>query len=131
MSYSKFPNFLSNGYNFSDEMENFNKVPKFYSNTRLVNHGREKGNFEVEIICPGFFPKELSIQYINGKLIVKGKKEHKFVEQRFCYKISTPDIFDDELKSELTSDGFLSISAPLKKHNQQHKSITFRIPVKN
>lgn len=90
------------------------------------NFGRSPGvtiddnTFKVVIDVQQFKPEEVSVKMVDRFLIVEAKHaekqdEHGSISRQFVRKYLLPDRADvDQLKSTISSDGILTITAPLK-----------------
>ncbi|XP_032528705.1 protein lethal(2)essential for life-like [Danaus plexippus] len=80
----------------------------------------EKDKFQVNLDVQHFAPEEISVKTADGFLIVEAKHEerqdeHGFISRSFTRRYPLPEgILDDSVVSKLSSDGVLSITAPLK-----------------
>ena len=80
----------------------------------------DKDNFQVNLDVQHFAPEEISVKTVDGYLIIEAKHEerqdeHGFISRSFTRRYKLPDgIEEDAVTSKLSSDGVLSISAPLK-----------------
>lgn len=80
----------------------------------------DKDKFQVNLDVQHFAPEEISVKTADGFLIVEAKHEekqdeHGFISRGFTRRYKLPDgIEEDAVTSKLSSDGVLSISAPLK-----------------
>nr|APX61065.1 heat shock protein 19.9 [Antheraea pernyi] len=80
----------------------------------------DKDKFQVNLDVQHFAPEEISVKTVDGYLIIEAKHEerqdeHGFISRSFTRRYKLPDgIEEDAVTSKLSSDGVLSISAPLK-----------------
>ncbi|XP_026487012.1 protein lethal(2)essential for life-like [Vanessa tameamea] len=80
----------------------------------------EKDKFQVNLDVQHFAPEEISVKTADGFLIIEAKHEerkdeHGFIARSFTRRYRIPDgIQEDCVTSKLSSDGVLSITAPLK-----------------
>ncbi|XP_050345974.1 protein lethal(2)essential for life-like [Nymphalis io] len=80
----------------------------------------EKDKFQVNLDVQHFAPEEISVKTVDGFLIIEAKHEekrdeHGFISRSFTRRYRLPDgIQEDSVMSKLSSDGVLSITAPLK-----------------
>ncbi|CAK1602510.1 unnamed protein product [Parnassius mnemosyne] len=80
----------------------------------------EKDKFQVNIDVQHFAPEEISVKTADGYLVVEAKHEerqdeHGFISRSFSRRYPLPEgIEADLVTSKLSSDGVLSITAPLK-----------------
>lgn len=81
---------------------------------------QDKDKFQVNLDVQHFAPEELSIKTVDGFLIVEAKHEerqddHGFISRSFTRRYALPEgVKADLVTSRLSSDGVLSIVAPLK-----------------
>ncbi|KPI95180.1 PREDICTED: protein lethal(2)essential for life-like [Papilio xuthus] len=81
---------------------------------------QDKDKFQVNLDVQHFSPEEISVKTADGFLIVEAKHEerrdeHGFISRSFTRKYALPEgIEADMVMSKLSSDGVLSITAPLK-----------------
>nr|UTS59879.1 heat shock protein 20 [Monochamus alternatus] len=92
----------------------------------------DKEKFLVNLDVQQFQPEEISVKITdNNTITVEGKHEeqedkHGWISRHFVRKYVLPDNCDiNKVKSKLSSDGVLSITAPKKDANKKikHKSI--------
>lgn len=80
----------------------------------------DKDKFQVNLDVQHFAPEEISIKTADGYLIVEAKHEerrdeHGFISRSFTRRYALPEgVEADLVTSKLSSDGVLSIVAPLK-----------------
>lgn len=80
----------------------------------------DKDKFQVNLDVQHFAPAELSVKAVDGYLTVEAKHEerqddHGFISRSFTRRYALPeDVKADLITSRLSSDGVLSIVAPLK-----------------
>ncbi|CAG4958330.1 unnamed protein product [Parnassius apollo] len=80
----------------------------------------DKDKFQVNIDVQHFAPEEISVKTADGYLVVEAKHEerqdeHGFISRSFSRRYPLPEgIEADLVTSKLSSDGVLSITAPLK-----------------
>ncbi|XP_008551687.1 protein lethal(2)essential for life [Microplitis demolitor] len=81
----------------------------------------DKNKFQVNLDVQQFAPDEISVKVSGRNVIVEGKHEekqdeHGWISRQFSRKYLVPEQCDlDQLQSNLSSDGVLSIIAPRKK----------------
>jgi len=77
----------------------------------------DKKNFNVMLDVQQFQPHELSVKVVDNIIVIEGKHEerpdeHGSVSRNFTRKYNLPDdVWPDSVKSDLSSDGVLTISA--------------------
>ncbi|XP_072938682.1 protein lethal(2)essential for life-like [Epargyreus clarus] len=75
--------------------------------------------FQVNIDVQHFAPDEISVKVVDRHVVVEGKHEekrdeHGYVSRQFVRRYALPEgCLPDTVESKLSSDGVLSISAPL------------------
>lgn len=80
----------------------------------------EKDKFQVNLDVQHFAPEEISVKTVDGYLVVEAKHEerqdeHGFIARSFSRRYPLPEgIEPDSVLSRLSSDGVLTITAPLK-----------------
>lgn len=80
----------------------------------------DKDKFQVNLDVQHFAPEEISVKTVDGYLVVEAKHEekqdeHGFISRSFTRRYALPEgIEADMVVSKLSSDGVLSITAPLK-----------------
>ncbi|KAJ2947994.1 hypothetical protein O0L34_g9786 [Tuta absoluta] len=80
----------------------------------------EKDKFQINLDVQHFAPEEISVKTVDGYLVVEAKHEekqdeHGYISRSFCRRYPLPEgIQEDCVVSRLSSDGVLSITAPLK-----------------
>ncbi|XP_011300737.1 protein lethal(2)essential for life-like [Fopius arisanus] len=81
----------------------------------------DKDKFQVNLDVQQFTPEEINVKVVGRNVVIDGKHEekqdeHGFVSRQFTRKYLVPEQCEiDELKSHLSSDGVLTITAPRKK----------------
>nr|AHE77381.1 small heat shock protein [Lissorhoptrus oryzophilus] len=85
----------------------------------------DKDHFQASIDVQQFKPEEISVKLIDNTVTVEGKHEerqdeHGFISRHFVRKYVLPDDCDvKQLRSRLSSDGVLSVTAPKKPEGKQ------------
>ncbi|XP_072938671.1 protein lethal(2)essential for life-like [Epargyreus clarus] len=80
----------------------------------------EKDKFQVNIDVQHFAPEEISVKTADGFMIIEAQHEerqdqHGFISRKFTRRYPLPEGVDDSLVlSKLSSDGVLTITAPMK-----------------
>lgn len=80
----------------------------------------EKNKFQINLDVQHFAPEEISVKTVDGYLVVEAKHdekqdEHGFISRSFSRRYPLPEgIEADSVISKLSSDGVLTITAPLK-----------------
>ncbi|XP_045497537.1 protein lethal(2)essential for life-like [Colias croceus] len=80
----------------------------------------EKDKFQVNLDVQHFTPEEISVKTADGYLVVEAKHEerqdeHGYISRSFVRRYPLPEgIEESSVTSKLSSDGVLSITAPLK-----------------
>lgn len=80
----------------------------------------EKDKFQVNLDVQHFAPEEISVKAVDGYLVVEAKHEekqdeHGYISRSFSRRYALPEGVDaDQVTSKLSTDGVLSIVAPLK-----------------
>ncbi|CAH0403572.1 unnamed protein product [Chilo suppressalis] len=80
----------------------------------------EKDKFQINLDVQHFEPEEITVKTADGYVVVEAKHEekedeHGFVSRQFVRKYSLPEGAESEnIVSELSSDGILTITAPRK-----------------
>ncbi|CAB3256203.1 unnamed protein product [Arctia plantaginis] len=81
---------------------------------------QDKDKFQVNLDVQHFAPEEISVKTVDGYLTIEAKHEekqdeHGFISRSFTRRYALPEGVDaDSVLSKLSSDGVLSITAPLK-----------------
>lgn len=81
---------------------------------------QDKDKFQVNLDVQHFAPEEISVKAADGFLVVEAKHEekqdeHGFISRSFTRKYALPEgVEADLITSKLSSDGVLTVSAPLK-----------------
>ncbi|CAK9803868.1 Protein lethal(2)essential for life [Anthophora quadrimaculata] len=90
----------------------------------------DKKNFQVTLDVQQFDPEEVTVKVSGNNVVVEGKHEerqdeHGWISRQFVRKYFVPEQCDiDQLKSNLSSDGVLTITAPRKEpETQQNERI--------
>nr|QGZ00459.1 heat shock protein 20.2 [Glyphodes pyloalis] len=80
----------------------------------------DKDKFQINLDVQHFAPEEISVKCFDGFVVVEGKHEeredeHGFISRSFTRKYALPEgVEADAISSKLSSDGVLTVSAPLK-----------------
>ncbi|KAL2729531.1 hypothetical protein V1478_005821 [Vespula squamosa] len=80
----------------------------------------DKHTFKVMLDVRQFKPEEISVKIVNRYIVVEGKHEekrdeHGFISRQFVRKYLLPNQADaDKVSSNISTDGILTIMAPLK-----------------
>ncbi|XP_026760369.2 protein lethal(2)essential for life-like [Galleria mellonella] len=80
----------------------------------------DKSKFQINLDVQYFAPEEISVKTADGYVVIEAKHEekedeHGFVSRQFVRKYALPDDVESEnVVSELSSDGILTVSAPRK-----------------
>lgn len=80
----------------------------------------DKEKFHVTLDVQHFNPEEISVKVVGNNVVVEGKHEekeddHGWVSRQFLRKYMIPSQCDvDQVRSNLSSDGILTITAPRK-----------------
>nr|AKS40077.1 small heat shock protein 19.9 [Grapholita molesta] len=80
----------------------------------------EKDKFHINLDVQHFAPEEISVKTVDGYLVVEAKHEerqdeHGYISRSFSRRYALPEgVQADAVISKLSSDGVLSITAPLK-----------------
>lgn len=100
-----------------------NHLPKLEKDTSITV---DQDRFQAKIDVQQFSPEEISVKLNNDNTVtVEGKHEerrdqHGFISRHFVRRYKLPEGCDlKKLKSALSSDGVLSISAPKKPEQKQ------------
>lgn len=81
----------------------------------------DKDKYQINLDVQHFSPEEISVKTADGYVIIEAKHEeredeHGFISRSFVRKYPIPEGVDpDSMISKLSSDGVLSITAPLNK----------------
>lgn len=90
---------------------------------------QDEDKFQVCVDVQHFAPDEITVKTADGFLIIEGKHEerqdeHGFVSRSFVRKYSLPEGVKPELLvSKLSSDGVLTVSAPLNSPKQVDEKV--------
>lgn len=88
----------------------------------------DKNKFQVSLDVQQFAPEEITVKVVGKNVIVEGKHEekqdeHGWISRQFVRKYIVPEQCDiDQLKSSLSSDGILMITAPRKEIDPTSKN---------
>lgn len=81
----------------------------------------DKG-FQVCVDVHQFAPKEISVKTSGHSVVIEGRHEerpdeHGFIQRHFVRRYNLPETHDiDHVQTTLSSDGVLTVKAPLKDH---------------
>ncbi|CAK9818773.1 Protein lethal(2)essential for life [Anthophora plagiata] len=93
----------------------------------------DKKNFQVTLDVQQFDPEEVTVKVSGNNVVVEGKHEerqdeHGWISRQFVRKYFVPEQCDiDQLKSNLSSDGVLTITAPRKESETQQNERIIKI----
>ncbi|XP_043529495.1 protein lethal(2)essential for life-like [Frieseomelitta varia] len=93
----------------------------------------DKNMFKVMLDVQQFKPEEITVKLINGFVVVEAKHEekrdqHGLISRQFVRRYLLPQRVDDEkLSSNISSDGILTITAPLKPTEEKSNERTIKI----
>lgn len=79
----------------------------------------DKG-FQVCVDVHQFAPKEISVKTVGSSVVIEGKHEerpdeHGYIQRHFVRRYNLPESHDvDHVQTTLSSDGVLTVKAPLK-----------------
>ena len=80
----------------------------------------DKNKFQINLDVQHFAPEEISVKAVDGYLVIEAKHEekqdeHGYISRSFTRRYALPEGVDaDSVMSKLSSDGVLSVTAPLK-----------------
>lgn len=89
-------------------------------NSGVSSFQHDKSNFRVSLDVQQFKPEEISVKVVGDYVVVEAQHEeredvHGFISRQFTRRYKMPNDIDvDELKSTLSSDGVLILTAPKK-----------------
>lgn len=95
----------------------------------------DKDKFQVSLDVQQFSPEEVTVKVVGRNVVIEGnheekQDEHGWISRRFVRKYLVPEQCDiDKIKSNLSSDGVLSIEAPRK--DSKNDSNERVIPIHN
>lgn len=88
----------------------------------------DKNKFQVTLDVQQFKPEEVTVKVVDNSVIVEGKHEerqdeHGFISRQFARKYLIPEQCDiEQLKSTLSTDGVLTVTAPRKEETPHQKN---------
>ncbi|KOC70251.1 Protein lethal(2)essential for life [Habropoda laboriosa] len=88
----------------------------------------DKKKFQVTLDVQQFDPEEVTVKVVGNNVMVEGKHEerqdeHGWISRQFARKYLVPEQCDiEQLKSDLSSDGVLTITAPRKESDSQQQN---------
>lgn len=91
-----------------------------HSNSGMSNIKDDDHHFQVILDVQQFAPNEITVKVSDGYIVVEGKHnekqdEHGFISRHFVRRYTTPkDVDIDNVVSNLSSDGILTINVPKK-----------------
>ncbi|XP_046833801.1 protein lethal(2)essential for life-like [Vespa crabro] len=106
---------------------------------KLNDHGgistinMDKHTFKVILDVHQFKPEEISVKVVNRYLVVEGKHEerrdeHGFISRQFVRRYLLPDQVDaDKVSSYISTDGILTITAPIKENLEKKNDEKIKI----
>lgn len=91
----------------------------------------QKDKFQINLDVQQFAPEEITVKVVDKRnVIIEGKHEekedeHGFISRQFSRRYILPETYDvEQLQSNLSSDGVLTITAPkAASDGQQHRTI--------
>lgn len=89
----------------------------------------EKDKFQINLDVQHFSPEEITVKTSDGYVIIEAKHEekkdeHGFISRQFVRRYALPDGAESEnIVSELSSDGILTVSAPRKEIDDKGERI--------
>ncbi|XP_029054437.2 protein lethal(2)essential for life-like [Osmia bicornis bicornis] len=93
----------------------------------------DKDTFKVILDVQQFKPEEINVKLVDRFIVVEAKHEekrdeHGFISRQFVRKYLLPEQVDEnQLASNISSDGILTITAPLKKTEGKPNERTIKI----
>lgn len=87
-----------------------------------------KDGFQVCVDVQQFSPSEITVRTVDNSVIIEGKHEerqdhHGFISRQFCRRYILPSGYDpNSIVSELSSDGVLTVKAPIPKAIEDNKN---------
>ncbi|KAK1137649.1 hypothetical protein K0M31_002147 [Melipona bicolor] len=93
----------------------------------------DQNTFKVMLDVQQFKPEEITVKLINGFVVVEAKHEekkdqHGLISRQFVRRYLLPQRVDEEkLSSNISSDGILTITAPLKPTEEKSNERTIKI----
>lgn len=90
---------------------------------------RKKEDFQVMLDVQHFKPEEIDVKVVDNYLVVTAKHEgrqdeHGWVSRQFVRRYQLPESIDvEQLTSELSSDGLLTIVAPKKQPDEIQRTL--------
>ncbi|OAD53800.1 Protein lethal(2)essential for life, partial [Eufriesea mexicana] len=97
----------------------------------------DKDTFKVILDVHQFAPDEINVKLVNRFVVVEAKHEekkdeHGLISRQFVRKYYLPEQVDeDKLASNISSDGVLTITAPLKQTEETSNERTIKIEFTN
>ncbi|CAL8103093.1 unnamed protein product [Orchesella dallaii] len=99
-------------------LELANPHPRVIQSLAAQRAEQKKDKFEVKLDVQQFAPEELDVKMAKNCLVVEGKHEekqdeHGFISRHFVRRYQLPeDVKAETITCNLSSDGFLCLSAP-------------------
>lgn len=93
----------------------------------------DKDMFKVILDVQQFKPEEITVRLVDNFVVVEAKHEekrdeHGLISRQFMRKYMLPEQVDrDKLESNISSDGILTIKAPLKQTEEKKNERTIKI----
>jgi len=130
---------------FFDRMSHFNRLRREMDDLIspamwMLNHSAQPrtilpkaDQFEVKVDVQQFAPEELTVKMVDNFMVIEGKHEekkdeHGYISRQFVRRYTIPpDVKQDEINCDLSSDGVLILSAP--RHVEQPKSAERQLPI--
>ncbi|CAB0039288.1 unnamed protein product [Trichogramma brassicae] len=86
----------------------------------------DKDKFQVTLDVQQFKPEEIDVKVVDRYVVIKAKHEekrdeHGWISREFTRKYLIPEVELDRVASEISSDGVLTIQAPLKPRDKEEK----------
>ncbi|XP_033211427.1 protein lethal(2)essential for life-like isoform X2 [Belonocnema kinseyi] len=95
----------------------------------------DKDQFQTSLDIQHFMPEEITVKVVNRFVVVEGEHsekqdEHGWISRRFSRKYPVPEQYDlEEVQSNLSSDGVLTITIPRKYDPKHHREKPVKIEV--
>ncbi|XP_033211425.1 alpha-crystallin A chain-like isoform X1 [Belonocnema kinseyi] len=106
-----------------------------YIQEKKIPKSEYKDQFHTSLDIQHFMPEEITVKVVNRFVVVEGEHsekqdEHGWISRRFSRKYPVPEQYDlEEVQSNLSSDGVLTITIPRKYDPKHHREKPVKIEV--
>ncbi|KAI4498773.1 hypothetical protein M0802_006240 [Mischocyttarus mexicanus] len=127
-------------YPFAPVTNDLFKLPWFKfleEDERGVNVTTDEHNFKIVLDVKQYKPNEIKVKVVDRYIVIKGKHEERkdkdgFVSRQFTRRYLLPSEAEiDKITSKISTNGILTVIAPLKKNATKPTEKTIKIELSN